>query len=764
MPSRLPGFEYDIFISYRQNDNRSGWVTDFVRALEEELAATFMEPVSIYFDKDLQHGLLETHDVDKSLEGKLKCLVFVPIISQTYSDPKSYAWQHELCAFNRQAREDGLGQSVKLASGNVAGRILPIRIHDLDAVDKSRIESEIGPLRGIEFIFRSPGVNRPLSPADRREENSTRVFYRDQINKVANALKEILIAIPQQGQNTPSASKSVSPVHDVDKGTRKKLSRAAVAVIGLFLAAFIYFYWFMPRAEAGVTDKSIAVLPFKLIGNDQEGKYFAEGVADALINHLHEIKDVRVRSRTSVEKYAGSPKNASEIGNELNVGYILEGSAQKYKDDIRIIVQLINTRSDEHVWYKEYNEKFEDIFRIQSEIALNIASELNVKLAGPQKQRVQKIPTKSPEAYDLFLRGMEYHKVYWKHDSQGDREIAANFYRKAIAIDPEFALAYTNLQDVSPPGFPPDSSLILLSKAIALDPQLPDAYEHLGLYYLYVTLNYPKAIEAIGQALAIDSAQNFLLSLGRVYSAKNDHLEALRCFQLAFRKERTPFYQWVLYETGVSYLGIGDISLAKTFADGALTLEPDNLNFLRLQRQTQMIAGDYDGMIHTTNEIISVENNKSELADLGWTYIIKGDNVESARVFKSYFDAGYKPYVFQQLAYACLLRKQGQEANALKNARQAKEAALAGPRISKYFIGAVYAFLDEKEKAVLTLEEWSPSFGFQFFMDKDPMFEKLYSTPDFQQLVKKLQDDAATKRAEAKLLRERGTIPSGVSR
>lgn len=100
MPSLMPNYEYDIFISYRHNDNRSGWVTEFVNALQEELAATIKDPLNIYFDKNPHDGLLETHHVDKSLEGKLKCLIFIPIISQTYCDPKSFAWQHEFVAFN----------------------------------------------------------------------------------------------------------------------------------------------------------------------------------------------------------------------------------------------------------------------------------------------------------------------------------------------------------------------------------------------------------------------------------------------------------------------------------------------------------------------------------------------------------------------------------------------------------------------------------------------------------------------------------------
>ena len=97
MSSLIPGFEYDIFISYRQKDNKGGhWVTDFVDALKTELDATFKEDISIYFDENPHDGLLETHNVDKSLEGKLKCLIFIPIISQTYCDPKSFAWQQRV--------------------------------------------------------------------------------------------------------------------------------------------------------------------------------------------------------------------------------------------------------------------------------------------------------------------------------------------------------------------------------------------------------------------------------------------------------------------------------------------------------------------------------------------------------------------------------------------------------------------------------------------------------------------------------------------
>jgi hypothetical protein len=168
MASLIPGYEYDIFISYRQKDNKGDrWVSEFVEALKTELESTFKEEISVYFDINPHDGLLETHDVDASLKEKLKCLVFIPIISRTYCDPKSYAWEREFRAFVEQVSQDQFGLKIKLSNGNVASRVLPVQIHDLKPEDKALVEKElVGFLRAVEFIYREPGVNRPLKPDD----------------------------------------------------------------------------------------------------------------------------------------------------------------------------------------------------------------------------------------------------------------------------------------------------------------------------------------------------------------------------------------------------------------------------------------------------------------------------------------------------------------------------------------------------------------------------------------------------------------------
>lgn len=184
MSALIEGYNYDIFISYRQNDNKyDGWVTEFVNNLRKELEATIKEKLTIYFDENPVDGLLESHSVEQSITSKLKCLVFIPVISQTYCDTNSYAWQYEFRLFNKLAREDRFDMNIRLNNGNIASRILAVRIHELDYEDRRTIEKETGEkLRSIDFIYRSAGVNRPLrANEDHSVGNLNKYYYRDQI-------------------------------------------------------------------------------------------------------------------------------------------------------------------------------------------------------------------------------------------------------------------------------------------------------------------------------------------------------------------------------------------------------------------------------------------------------------------------------------------------------------------------------------------------------------------------------------------------------
>lgn len=384
MPSVIPGYEYDIFISYRHNDNKSGWVTEFVKNLQEELAATIKEPLSVYFDSNPHDGLLETHDVEDSLENKLKSAIFIPVVSQTYCDPKSFAWNNEFIVFKNIASVDKFGLKIKLTNGNVARRILPVRIHDLDPQDKLFLEDQIGPLRSVDFVFTSSGVNRPLTSHEiHPNDNLNRIFYSDQINRLANAIKEIMTCL--------KVSSQVMPTQQLKKWDPSCSSTTEVGEMRF-------------QAHSADQHKSLAVLPFVNISNDPGQEYFSDGLTEEIIADLSVLNNVLVISRSSMMTFKGSGKKIREIAEEVKVRYVLEGSVRKAGNSLRITAQLIDSFNDCHLWAGKYDGKIDDVFDIQEKVSRAIVDALKLKLTEEQESSLTRHPIQNIQAYECYIR------------------------------------------------------------------------------------------------------------------------------------------------------------------------------------------------------------------------------------------------------------------------------------------------------------------------------------------------------------------------
>ncbi len=506
MSSNIQGYKYDIFISYRQKDNKhDGWVTDFVNNLKGELESAFKEEISVYFDINPHDGLHETHDVDESLKEKLRSLIFIPVISRTYCDPKSFAWEHEFKAFVETASHDQFGLKVRLPNGNVASRILPVRIHDLDDADIKMFEEVTGSkMRTSDFIFSTAsGVNRPLKAnEDHPYDNLNKTYYRDQINKFALAIKEIINALGSNGSKTEEASKErneKAPVPLKSNNRAKILAGSAITLV-LIIAGYL----FIPKLTKPYAqpEKSIAVLPFINDSPDEENTYFINGIMDEILNNLQRIKDFRVVSRTSVEKYRGSAKNTiPEIAKYLGVNYIVEGRGQKYGNSFRLRVQLIAARNEKHLWAEAFEQEIKDpgdIFNIQSRIAQSIAEELNAAITPEEKKLIEKRPTVNLTALDFYQRGREEYQKGFIAQFSNSREAkealvkAEDLFKKALRCDSTFASAYYGLAKVYYEKHfwetyleenILDSVLILSDKALSYDDQLSDAYTARGDYY-----------------------------------------------------------------------------------------------------------------------------------------------------------------------------------------------------------------------------------------------------------------------------------------
>lgn len=204
-----PDYDYDIYISYRYNDNKyDGWVSEFVEKLKQELGATLKDRLSIYFDarpEEKRQG---------SSAPAVKSLIFIPIVSQTYCDTGSPVWKNEFSVFQDEIKNDPVGSQILLPTGNLVSRVIPVKIHELDKDDIRLLEEKLsGAMRSVDFIYREEGVNRPLRPVDdEKNENPSRPMYRNQINKLANAVKEIISGIKFKLKDGSAEPDSFQPV------------------------------------------------------------------------------------------------------------------------------------------------------------------------------------------------------------------------------------------------------------------------------------------------------------------------------------------------------------------------------------------------------------------------------------------------------------------------------------------------------------------------------------------------------------------------
>jgi TolB-like protein len=198
-------------------------------------------------------------------------------------------------------------------------------------------------------------------------------------------------------------------------------------------------------SKTAIKEKSIAVLPFKYLSDEAEKQYLADGMMDAILTGLSKIKDLRVISRTSVEQYRNTEKTTGTIGKELDVAYLLEGSFLKNGNQVRLVLQLIRTSDDSHVWTHGYNGDWNTIFGIQSEVTESVASALNTEITPEEKQLIQKMPTINPNAYDFYIRGVDEFDNY---DDSISLENAQHLFQKAVELDSTFALGYSLLAGV----------------------------------------------------------------------------------------------------------------------------------------------------------------------------------------------------------------------------------------------------------------------------------------------------------------------------
>jgi len=495
-----------------------------------------------------------------------------------------------------------------------------------------------------------------------------------------------------------------------DATSRKNFLVKLVAAFAVLLFVGLIYFYYAGRHQPVLThdDKSIAILPFKNLSEDQRNEYFSEGVIEAIRTSLSHVGDLRVISRTSVEQYRESDKSAREIAAELGVSALLEGSIQRSDNRVRIDVRLVDGISEEQVWAKSYDRELEDVFAIQSEIAGQVANELNAQLSPEERSKLATNDTENSKAYDLYLKGVYEYRTYTNNGAHSSIDL----FKQAIALDPRYARAYAFLAnsyialatifgaelgavDALQKGKP------FIDKALELDPNLDEAHMLLGFYKLYHDWDFKAAEEEYKIAIASDHPDALALYIDFL-NFTSRHEEAMR---LAERlNANDPYYP--NSRMIQSYIYNGRLEEALEFSESRLKLFN---NYLTLDSHGFLLLNmaRYEEAIVYFNKAIALEGIRYPRM-VGW----------------------------MGAAYA----RAGQQDKALELIEELKLRLQKNEKGSiAFFVAVIYSAQNEKAQALTWLRTAYDSHDMEMpWLMTEPQFYFLHQETEFQDLARKM--------------------------
>jgi TolB-like protein/DNA-binding winged helix-turn-helix (wHTH) protein len=402
--------------------------------------------------------------------------------------------------------------------------------------------------------------------------------------------------VPSQPVQAPSNLEAVAA-----RPSRKRVwilvLVSGAALIALLVLAGNFWRDRMSRRADSAPIRSVAVLPLQDLSNDPSQEYFADGMTDQLITDLAQIHQLKVVSKTSVMRYKGTRTPLPQIGNDLGVDAVIEGSVLRSGDRVRITAQLIRTATDHHIWAESYDGDLKDVLSLQARVAEAITNEVKLNLTAEESGRLRSAHAVNPEAFDLYLRG----RYYWNQRNTAAFQQAIGYYRQAIARDPDFALAYSGLAD--------SYTLLTLygegrnaltaareaaEKALQLDNSLAEAHTSLAAVKILHDWDWPGAEQEFHRALELDPnlAQAHHWYGNLLLGPEGRHDEAIA--QLKRAGELDPLSPIIAADTGFAYYLAGRYDLALQKYQQVLATNPNFLPvhfyLLKYYRQT----GEYD--------------------------------------------------------------------------------------------------------------------------------------------------------------------------
>ncbi|TDJ34758.1 MAG: tetratricopeptide repeat protein, partial [Gammaproteobacteria bacterium] len=386
-----------------------------------------------------------------------------------------------------------------------------------------------------------------------------------------------------------------------------------------------------------VDDKSIAVLPFTNMSADADNEYFSDGISEELLNVLARIEGLQVAARTSSFAYKGTRKSIQDVGRELGVRTVLEGSVRKSGDNVRITAQLVSVSDGMHLWSQTYDRKLTDVFAIQDEIAASIVDALKVELLGTQRDALDDHATSNIEAYQAYLLG----RHHWYKRTADDIELAVRYFEQAIEADPEYVPAYTGLADsyLLLTSYGNLTNYVALPKAeeaiataMELDPDLSEAHASKGLLYMQYSKN-EEAEKELQRALELDP-DNAMAHLwyGIVLANLEQDEASVREYQLAYALE--PMSKPINNNLANGLLQRGRYDQSRVHMERMVRLDEPNVGaWLRGLALTHHFAGNLAEAVQWYRRSLAYSPaNEDAMGGLSAAYLDLGD-LENARIW-----------------------------------------------------------------------------------------------------------------------------------
>ena len=496
--------------------------------------------------------------------------------------------------------------------------------------------------------------------------------------------------------------------------TQKRRFKSALIPISIVsLIILIVIGYFIIRPDERHTtewENSIAVLPFHNISDDPEQDYFADGMTEQIISNLAKLQKLKVISRTSVMHFKGTDKTIPEIGNELQVAFVLEGSVRKFGDRIRVTAQLVNTSDDHYIWTENFDRNYIELFDIQDEVSESIAVNLLASLSKKDIAEIKTIRPRSTEAYEYFLKGRYFHYFkYWGatlHTT--DFQISEQMFLKAIDLDPTFALSYANLADLYN-TYSRTSSLnesdyqyylqrqqIFLDRALELDSNLVEV-QITKSWILQEKEKISNAFKSIRKALQLDPNNAYAnATMGRFLHSR------------------------------------GLIELAHRYFEKAIETDPLQPMHYAWNGYCLTIQGDYQASENNLRQALQYDENHFVTVINYIFLLITSARYDQAKMMVAKYDQMYGKYEYMMALKAMLHALDGKKESALKSCPEGHDY--------NYFI---YSALQMNDEAIdylnnLFRNRWAKVEESRYIeLNKNPLLENLRSDPRFQEIVAK---------------------------